>query len=78
MSLTINRLRSLYRFRSFFPESAQIQLTYSLIVSACFYSYPAYGNGILKEGTERIQRLQNSAVRFIFNRRRFDLVSSIG
>lgn len=72
----LGRLRGLYRFRSLFPESAKIQLINSLILSSFYYCYPAYGNSISKEDKERIQRLQNSAVRFIFNLRRFDHVSS--
>lgn len=72
----LGRLKGLYRFRSIFPESAKIHLVNSLILSVFYYCYPAYGNSLLREDRDRIQRLQNSAVRFIFNLRRFDHVSA--
>jgi hypothetical protein len=71
----LGRLRGLYRFRSLLPESAKLQLMQSLVLSVMYYCYPAYGNSISKEDIGRVQKLQNSAIRFIFDLRRFDHVS---
>ena len=71
----LGRLRGLYRFRDLLPESAKFQIMQSLILSVFYYCYPAYGNSISCGDIERIQKLQNSAVRLIFNLRRFDHVS---
>lgn len=67
----MGRLRGLYRFRHMLPEPAKLQIMQSLVLSAFYYCYPAYGNSISREDTYRIQKVQNSAIRFIFclNRR---------
>ena len=72
----LGRLRGLYRFRALLPEPAKLQLMQSLVLSVMYYCYPAYGNSISKEEVGRIQKLQNSTIRFIFNLRRFDHVSA--
>src|SRR5436190_6672682 len=59
---SLGRLRGLYRFRSLLPESAKPHLMQSLILSIFYYCYPAYGHSLSREDTERIQRIQNTAV----------------
>lgn len=71
----IGRLRGLYRFRTLLPETAKLHLMQSLILSVFTYCLPAYGNSISGENMYRIQKLQNSAIRFIFHLRRFEHVS---
>ena len=72
----VGRLRGLYGFISSLPELAKLQLMQSLVMSMFYYCYPAYGNSISKEDSLRIQRVQNSAIRYVFSLRRFDHVSS--
>lgn len=72
----VGRLRGLYRYRSLLPESVKLQLMQSLVLSVFYYCYPAYGNSISKEDSQRIQRIQNTAIRYVFSLRRFDHVSS--
>ncbi|XP_046671036.1 uncharacterized protein LOC124361043 [Homalodisca vitripennis] len=71
----IGRLRGLYRFRDLLPQSARLQLMQAFVFSVFYYCYPAYGNSISKGDQERIQKLQNSAIRFVFKLKRFDHVS---
>ncbi len=71
----LGRLRGLYRFKTLLPESAKIKLIQSLVLSVFYYCYPAYGNSISKGDMGRIQRLQNSAIRFIFSIKRYDHVT---
>jgi len=71
----LGRLRGLYRFRYLLPEFAKLQLMQSMVFSTIYYCYPAYGNSISRGDVERIQKLQNSAIRFIFSLKRYDHVS---
>lgn len=71
----VGRLRGQSIFKNLLPEHAKLQLMQSLILSVFFYCYPAYGNIISRGDTERIQKLQNKAIRLIFNSKRFIHVS---
>src|SRR5436190_646285 len=62
----IGRLRAMYRHRLMLPETAKTRLMHSLILSIFLYCYPAYGNSISKEDADRIQKVQNTAVRYIY------------
>ncbi|XP_046685051.1 uncharacterized protein LOC124370801, partial [Homalodisca vitripennis] len=68
-------LKGLHRYRTLLPECAKMQIMQSMVLSVFNYCYPAYGNSITKEDAGRIQRLQNSAIRFIFSLSKFDHVS---
>lgn len=57
------------------PEAVKLQLMQSLVLSVFCYCYPAYGNGISKEDSQRIQRNQNVNFCFPYSLRRFDHVS---
>ncbi|XP_054264312.1 uncharacterized protein LOC128996518 [Macrosteles quadrilineatus] len=71
----LGRLRGLYRFRSLLPESAKLRLMQSLVLSVFTYCLPAYGNSISGVDMTRMQKLQNSAIRFIFCLKKFEHVS---
>jgi len=71
----MGRLKGLFRFRNLLPQPAKLQIMQSLVLSAFYYCYPAYGNSISREDTYRIQKVQNSAIRFIFCLNRRDHVS---
>lgn len=71
----LGRLRGLYRYRSLLPESAKIKLIQSLILSVFYYCYPAYGNSISKEDRCRIQKMQNTAIRFVYCLKKHDHIS---
>jgi len=72
----LGRLRGMYRFKDLLPEHGKIKLIQSLVLSLFYYCYPAYGNSISKEDMVRIQKLQNTAIRFVYGLKRFDHVSS--
>ena len=76
MLKALGRLRGMYRFKDLLPESAKVKLIQSCVLSLFYYCYPAYGNSISKEDIERVQKLQNTAIRFVYGLRRFDHVSS--
>jgi len=71
----LGRLRGLYRYRSLLPEPAKLQLIQSLILSNFYYCYPAYGNSISRGDKDRMQKMQNSAIRFVYGLKKFDHVS---
>ena len=71
----LGRLRGLYRFKTLLPETAKLQIIQSVVLSNFYYCYPAYGNSISKEDTGRIQKLQNTAIRFVYDLKRVDHVS---
>lgn len=75
MHRALGRLRGLYRFKSLLPEYAKLRLIQSVVLSVFSYCYPAYGNSISKGDISRIQKLQNSTIRFVFNLRCFDHVT---
>ncbi|KAG8276118.1 hypothetical protein J6590_072136, partial [Homalodisca vitripennis] len=56
-------------------QSANLQIMQSLILSVFYYCYPAYGNSMSGGDACRIQKVQNSAVRFIFCLNRQEHVS---
>src|SRR5436190_5492449 len=72
----IGRLRGMYRHRLILPETAKIRLMHSMIWSVFLYCYPAYGNSISREDIDRIQKVQNMTVRFIYNLRKYDHISA--
>lgn len=63
----LGRLRGLYRFKCLLPEEARIRVIRSLVLSVFEYCFPVYGNSISKGDRDKIQKLQNTAVRFIYN-----------
>jgi len=71
----LGRLRGLYRFRSLLPEAAKLQLVQSLILSVFYYCFPAYGNSLSRVDLGRVQKLQNSALRFVFCLKRSDHIT---
>lgn len=71
----LGRLRGLYRFRDLLPESTKFRLMQSLVLSVFQYCYPSYGNSISRENITRIQKMQNTAIRFIFQLKRYDHVT---
>ena len=75
MQKALGRLRGMYRFKDLLPESAKVKLIQSCVLSLFYYCYPAYGNSISREDMERVQKLQNTAVRFVYGLKRFDHVS---
>lgn len=75
MQKALGRLRNLQRYRSVLPETAKLKIVQSMVLSVFYYCLPAYGNSISRGDIDRIQRLQNSAVRFVFNLRKRDHVS---
>lgn len=72
----VGRLRGLYRFRKLLPEPVKLELIQALVLPVFYYCYPAYGNSISREDIQRIQRLQNTAIRYVFGLSRFDHISS--
>lgn len=61
----LGSLRRTYRVRGLLPEPAKLRLVQALIRSNCQYCYPAYGNSISREDTERIQKMQNTTIHFV-------------
>ncbi|KAG8281135.1 hypothetical protein J6590_064605 [Homalodisca vitripennis] len=68
----LGRLRGLYRFRTLLPESAKLQVTGFVGILLLF---SAYSNSISEENADQIQRMQNAALQFVCNVRKFDHVS---
>ena len=66
-----NSLRTLYRFKRFLSENAKKSLCESLVLSHfnyCDCLFPSLTKSLI----EKIQKVQNSCVRFIYNLRKYD------
>lgn len=73
--VALGRLRGLYRYRNILPEAAKLQLVQLLVLSVLYYCFPAYGNSITKVEMSRLQKLQNTALRFVYGIRRRERIS---
>lgn len=51
----LGRLWGLSRFKNMLPKQAKLLLMPLLVLLACFYCHPVYGNSISKGDTDRIQ-----------------------
>ncbi|CAH2109011.1 unnamed protein product [Euphydryas editha] len=72
---TIASLKSLQRLRYFLPIPTKIMLAQALILSILDYADASYLN-LTEEQTNKLERLQNIAIRFIFGLRKYDHVSA--
>lgn len=71
----MNRLRVLFRFKGLLQEEAKLKLVKAVVFPVIFYALPVFGGRLSLESTVLIERLQNSAVRFVYGLRKFDHVS---
>ncbi|CAH2095156.1 unnamed protein product [Euphydryas editha] len=71
---TFAAVRSLRRLQSFLPISTKTMLAQSLLLSVLDYADASYPN-ITEEQLNKLERLQNVAIRFVFGLRKFDHVS---
>ncbi|QJC37765.1 hypothetical protein GJU03_01205 [Enterobacteriaceae endosymbiont of Donacia bicoloricornis] len=58
------KLRQLYNFRYVLPTDTKIKLTESLIISTCEYGSVVFGSCITTSEAHRLQKIQNSCLRF--------------
>lgn len=69
------RLRVLYCYRHYIPEKQKKILCDSLVLSTFNFGDVVYGDCLSAQAKARIQRVQNSCLRFIFGIRKFDRIS---
>ena len=74
ISKSYYKLRNLYRFKNFLSSSIKLQLCNSLILSNFNYCDVLFGN-ISVMLQKKIQRVQNSCLRFCFSLKRRDHIS---
>ncbi|CAH2241677.1 jg26977 [Pararge aegeria aegeria] len=67
-------IRSLRRLRSVLPIPTKVMLAHSLILSILDYADASYIN-LTEDQLNKLERLQNLAIRFIFGLRKYDHVS---
>jgi hypothetical protein len=67
-------LRTLYRFKSFLPVSTKILLVQALVLPVIDYADVCFTN-ISQEYLNKLDRLLNNGIRFIFGLRKYDHVS---
>ncbi|KAG8337410.1 hypothetical protein J6590_024418 [Homalodisca vitripennis] len=74
VSVTLGSER-LYRSRSLLTDSVKLKLKQSLALSVFQYCYAACSKSISSEDVQRIQKVQNAAIRFWFRpvRRRLNM-----
>lgn len=68
-------LRSLYRFKHFLPSSTKITLVQSLVLPIIDYADVCYSD-LSQELLNKLDRLLNNCIRFIFGLRKYDHISS--
>lgn len=68
-------LRLLYPHRSYLSINTKKTLCEALVLSQFTYCTPIYGPCLDRDCSDRIQRVQNSCIRFIYGIRKFEHVS---
>ena len=69
------RLKLAYRYSNFLTEESKYRVTESYILALFNYASPVLQN-LSYNLNQKIQKLQNSCVRYIFNLRKYDHISS--
>jgi ribonuclease P/MRP protein subunit RPP40 len=70
----IIRLRALRRYSTILPESSKLEIVRSTIFPVIEYALPAFSSCLTRENEMVLTRLQNRALRFVYNLRKFDHV----
>lgn len=68
-------LRSLYRFKHFLPSSTKLTLVQSLVLPIIDYADVCYSD-LSQELLNKLDRLLNNCIRFVFGLRKYDHISS--
>ncbi|KAG8319500.1 hypothetical protein J6590_090831 [Homalodisca vitripennis] len=71
----MNRLRVLFRFKLLLQEEVKLKIVKAVVFPVIVYALPVFGGRLTLEGRVLIDRLQNSAVRFVYAPRKVDHVS---
>jgi hypothetical protein len=71
----IIRLRTLLRFSTILPQSSKLEIIRSTIFPIIQYALPAFSSCLTRENELVLTRLQNRALRFVYNLRKFDHIS---
>lgn len=71
---TFSAMSSLRRLRSLLPIPTKVMLAHSLLLSTLDYADASYLN-LTEDQLNKLERLQNLAIRFIFGLRKYDHVS---
>jgi hypothetical protein len=69
------RLKALFSFRKILPSSVKLKLAESLVLSQLDYGSAIYFPCLTKQFQSRIQKIQNSCLRFAYGIRKFDHIS---
>jgi hypothetical protein len=69
------RLKALYRLSTILPESSKLEIVRSTIFPAIHYALPAFACCLTQENLMILTRLQNRALRFVYNLKKFDHIS---
>lgn len=72
---SFNVLRQLYPSRRILSSKLKLSLCESLIISKLSYCDTVYGPALTKKDETRLQRIQNSCIRFAYGIRKFDHLS---
>lgn len=71
----IPKLKVLQRFKTLIPTDAKLMIVRGLILPIIHYALPVFGYGLTQENCTLLQRLENSAVRFVYNKQKYDHIS---
>ena len=63
------------RLKSLLPELAKLQMVKSLILPVIYYGLPTFGNSLNAENLALSTKLENRALRFVYNLKKFDHIS---
>lgn len=75
ISKAICGLRAIYQHRSYLSKSMKIRLCEVLVLSHFNYRLPVYGSNVNNCDMYRMQKVQNSCLRFIYGIRNYDRIS---
>lgn len=69
------RLKTLRRLSSILPELSKLEIVRSTIFPVIYYALPVFACCLTQENLTILSRLQNRALRFVYNLKKFDHIS---
>lgn len=73
----IIKLKTLYRCVKILPISAKLEIVRSTILPAIYYAIPAFAHCLTQENVIILTKLQNRALRFVYNLKKFEHISEV-
>lgn len=75
-SRVIGKIKVMNRFRTLIPQESKLKLIQSLVFPTIYYCLPVFGYCLTQELVTVLHRLQNVGLRFVYNLKKYDHITS--